>query len=160
LKISIRPTKPDEIKTLCELDLQIFENDAFDTPELWECLETFFILADKLIIGSIAMRHNTGMADYYGYEYLPETGSIYIVSIGLLPAWQDRKIGKQGMQWIIAYARKNNFTRIVSNVRASNIRSILLHQGAGFIISGLIPGYYEAPKEDTVVLELKLDSAR
>ncbi|HEY9584055.1 MAG TPA: GNAT family N-acetyltransferase [Candidatus Paceibacterota bacterium] len=160
MKISIRPTRPDEVKILCELDVQIFENNAFDAPELWENLETFFILADKFIVGSIALRHNTGMADHYDYEYLPETGSIYIVSIGLLPAWQDRKIGKQGMQWIIAYARKNNFTRIVSNVRASNIRSILLHQGAGFRISQLIPEYYEEPKEDTVVLELKLDGAQ
>lgn len=138
------------------MDVQVFENDAFDTPGLWEDLETFFILADKIIVGSIALRPNTGMTEHYDDDYLPQIGSMYIVSIGLLPAWQDRGIGKQVMKWIVEYARKNNFTVIVSNVRVSNVRSILLHQGASFRISRLIPRYYYEPTEDAVVLELKL----
>lgn len=156
MKVTLRRVRSEEIDLLCKLDVQIFENDAFDTPELWEDLETFFILANKVIVGSIALRPNTGIAENFDADYLPQTGSIYIVSIGLLPAWQGRGIGKQVMQWIIEYARKNNFTVIVSNIRASNIRSILLHQGAGFRIARLILGYYNEPKEDTVVLELRL----
>ena len=155
MEIVIRRARPDEMVLLCELDLAIFgEDDGFNSVDLWDGLATYLILADNKVVGSIAMRLHTDIAESYEADYLDRPGSIYIVSTGILPKWQGKGIGAIAKSFEIDYARKLNFERIVTNARASNIRSIKLNQKFGFQIIRTIAKWHG--DEDAVVLELKL----
>lgn len=154
MEITIRRVWPDEMGLLCELDVRIFDKDAFNTPDLWKGLETFFILVNGSIVGSIALRHNTNVAENYEADYFNRPGSLYIVSTGVVPEWQARGIGNKAKEWEINYAQTAGFSRIVTNARASNVRSIKLNEKFGFQITRVIPNWYG--DEDTVVLERKL----
>ena len=160
LEISIVSVKPEELALLCELDVTIFGSDAFDSPEDWEDdLRTYFILADSRIVGSLALRHDTEVGGHYTTDYLVRPGSLYIVSIGIVPRFQKCGIGTRVMQWIVDYGHQQKFHRIVSNARSSNYPSTKLHTKCGFKVTRLIPEWYEDPTEDAAVLELELKNA-
>jgi len=156
VNITIRRARPDEVSLLCELDVTIFsEEDAFDTPDLWNGLETFLILHEETVIGSIALKHDAIISEISSEnDYIGCAGYLYIVSTGILPQWQGRGIGDVAKTWEINYAREQGFKRIVTNARVSNHRSINLNRKFGFKITKELPGWYG--KEDAVVMELDL----
>lgn len=154
MEVSFRRVRPDEVGLLCELDVRIFDKDAFNTPDLWEGLQTFFILIDGSIIGSVAFRHNTTTSESYEADYFNHPGSLYVVFTGIVPEWQGKGIGNKAKEWEINYAQTCGFAKIVTNARASNTRSIKLNEKFGFRIIRTIPNFYG--DEDTVVLERKL----
>ena len=156
MEISIRRVRPDEMGLLCELDIKIFGSDGFDSPEDWEGLEIFFITKDQQIIGSMALRHDTDVAEHYSADYKELPGSLYIVSTALLPEWQNQGIGKKAKAWQVRYAKVQGFGRVITNARVSNVRSINLNQHFGFKAIRVIPAWYDEPEEDTLVLELML----
>jgi len=162
--VSFRRVRPDEVDLLCELDVKIFGGDGFESPEDWEGLEIYFIVTDQevvkiidqQIVGSIAFRHHSDISENYEAEYPHLHNSLYLVSIGILLEKQGGGIGSMAMTWLIEYARKHEFTRIVSNARKSNLPSVKLHRKFGFETTCTIPKYYEKPDEDAVVMELNL----
>lgn len=164
MEVTVRRVMPDEMDLLCEFDQNIFGNDGFDTPDLWEGLEIYFILLNQEIVGSLAFRHHSDVSEGYEAEYPYLHNSLYLVSIGILPEKQARGIGSMAMTWLIDYVNKyahsqragDGFRRIVSNARKSNLPSLRLHQKFCFEIIRTIPGYYEDPNEDATVFELKL----
>lgn len=154
--LTFRPVRPKEMDILCDLDTTIFgEEDGFTTPDLWEGLEIYFIVTDK-IIGSIAFRHHSDVSESYEAKYPYLNNSLYLVSIGILPEKQAKGTGSKAMTWLLDYACGYGFSRIVSNARKSNLPSLRLHLKAGFKITHTIPGYYEKPDEDATIFELKL----
>jgi ribosomal protein S18 acetylase RimI-like enzyme len=58
--------------------------------------------------------------------------------------------------WQIAYARLHGFSRIVTNTRKRNTGMIALNRKFGFATLRTTPGYYSAPADSTVVMELVL----
>src|SRR3989338_4087397 len=122
------------------MDIRIFgDEDAFNTPDLWEGLEAFFIVVNGLIVGSTALRHDTDTAENYEADYVDLPGSLYIVSTGILPEWQGKGVGSKAKAWQISYARAYGFAKIVTNARASNMKSVRLNQKFGFQIVQSIP---------------------
>jgi len=155
VEISIRRTRPDEIGIMCELDIAIFgKEDDFDTTDMWKGLETFLVTADGQIVGSVALRHHTNVAEDYEADYLDCVNCLYIVSVGVLPEWQGQGIGKIVMVWLINYGREHGFERISSNARSSNQKSIHFHTRFGFQVIQTIPNWYGNKSSD--IMELKL----
>jgi len=74
-----------------------------------------------------------------------------------LPEFRRQGLGRKQKEWQIEYARKNGFTRIVTNMRASNAPIIALNKSLGFTILEMVPsGMYESSEEAAVVMELAL----
>src|SRR3989344_5704459 len=144
MQINIRRVKPDEMGLLCELDRKIFsEADAFDTPKLWEGLETFFVTNYDIVVGSTALRHDTDVSRRsHEDDYVGCLNSLYIVSTGILPTWQGCGIGSIVKAWQIDYGRRYGFNQIVTNARASNLKSVRLNQKFGFKIVDTVPNWY------------------
>src|SRR3990167_6244479 len=147
--VSFRRVRPDEVDLLCELDVKIFGGDGFESPEDWEGLEIYFIVTDQevvkiidqQIVGSIAFRHHSDISENHEAEYPHLHNSLYLVSVGILPEKQARGIGSMAMAWIVDYARRYGFSRIVSNARKSNLPSLRLHKKFKFKIIRTIPRY-------------------
>ena len=141
---------------LSEMDVKIFDADAFAFVEDWNGLECFWVIVDGVRIGCFALRHNSTMAHDYDDEYPYVPGSLYIVSTGLLPEFQGKGIGSFVKQWQIDYAKSHGFRVINTNCRRSNEASYRLNTKFGFVYIGQVPDYYEDPTEDALVLELRL----
>lgn len=150
-----RAVLPDEIEALCEFDRQAFGSypDDLFSPEDWAELESYWVLADGVTIGCIALKRDVG------YDEEPESGSLYIASTGLLPKYQHQGYGGKLKEWQIDYARRQGFRLIVTNARESNIPSIKLNQRFGFKIRETVPGYYSNPDESAAVMELRIRTA-
>ena len=156
MEIAIRRVEHTEIGLLCELDVKIFGSDGFESPKDWEGLEIYFIVIDQQIVGSMAFRHHSDVSGNHEAEYPYLHNSLYLASIGVLPEKQGIGTGSIAMTWLIDYAYRNVFTRIVSNARKSNLSSLRIHQKFGFETTRTITKYYEKPDEDAVVFELNL----
>jgi ribosomal protein S18 acetylase RimI-like enzyme len=152
--LTIRLALPEEVSILCDLERKIFgESDGFVTPDLWEGVEAFFIIHGQEIVGSIAFQHNADIGESYDDDCVVCEGTLYLISIGIVPEWQGKGIGTRAKEWELAYARSKRYNRVVANTRLSNKISIHLHLKYGFKVTRIVSNYYEDPTEDAVVLE-------
>ena len=148
---------PDDLDDLCAFDRRVFAQDAFE-KEVWEGVEAYWLILDGRRVGCAAFLANTDFqGDLYGEDMnLPLPGSLYIVSTGIDPDFQGKRLGEWLKRWEIEYARANGFTRIVTNCRAGNAPMIRLNQKVGFKIIRTAPQAYYPDGEPTTVMELLL----
>lgn len=149
---------PEEASKLRTIDLQIFgEVDAFE-EDYWMDLEAYWIMADGNLAGCTAFRHNVDFKDDLLPDEpdVPEEGTLYIETTGILPDYRGKGLGTRVKDWQIDYARGRGFKRIVTNCRESNSQMISLNAKRGFKLIRTTPGYYEEPAEATIVMELLL----
>jgi len=155
VNILIRAANEDDFPLLAKMDALIFgEDDAFSADDFGRYVN-FLVYLNSHAIGSMVFLHNRGVAKTYDEEEPHMAGTLYIISTALLPEYQSRGFGSILKAWQIAYAKFNEFNKIVTNARLSNKRSIALNKKFGFEITETIPNYYHGPKESALVLELK-----
>jgi len=63
-------------------------------------------------------------------------------------------IGETLIRSVLKEARDKGGERATLEVRASNIAAIRLYQKLGFNVTGIRRNYYDAPKEDALVMWL------
>lgn len=143
---------PDDLEALLAMDLRIFGKYPADlfTAEVWEELETYWMISDGVRIGCSSFIHN---ADHDGRS---KPGTLYIMTTGVVPELQGRGFGRKQKNWQITYAKERSFSRIVTNTRQGNQRMIALNRKLGFREIGMVPDYYEEPQENAIVMELQL----
>jgi GNAT superfamily N-acetyltransferase len=155
LKIEFRnAVLPDELDDLTKIDRKIFASfpdDLFDAEE-WNTFESYWMLVNGTKVGCSVFKSNVD------YDDQPRLGCLYLVSTGILPEFQSKGFGKKLKAWQIKYARENGFSLITTNMRHSNARMICLNLGIGFKIRGVDAGYYHAPDESAVIMDLPLNS--
>lgn len=152
-----RAILPDESKCLVAFDHKVFRKADWFTNSDWARYESYWLIVDHVTVGCCGFEHHVDFQDDQENENPPLRGSLYVSTTGVLPRFQNRGFGPLLKSWQIAYARRNGFTRIVTNHRASNRRMIELNKKFGFrIIRRRKTTYYDAPEEPTVVMELKL----
>ena len=151
-----RAVLPEEAGELWRLDVEIFGKDAF-APEDWLSLESYWIVVDGRVAGCAAFIHDVEFQeDLQGDgENAAQRGTLYIQSTGLLCAYRGQGLGKRIKEWEIEYAKRNGFSRIVTNCRESNAAMIAINEKYGFRVIRSTPEYYE-DGEATVVMELLL----
>jgi len=147
-----RVALPGELNDLLDFDRLIFgafPSDLFG-PEDWKGYESYWMLVDGIRVGCTAFQPDVD------YDWEPRPGSLYIVSTGVLPEFQGQGLGRSQKEWQIEYARRHDFSAIVTNMRRSNTRIIQLNKSLGFKVRGLHDGYYQNPEEAAIVMELAL----
>ncbi len=154
MHVEIRKADISNAHILTNFDAKILQNsDAFDDED-WLDLECFFLLVDGNIVGTTAVRHNSGVWEAGEYPFVPKC--LYIVSTGILPEYRGKGWGLFLKAWQIAYAREYSFKKIVTNCRISNTRIIHLNRKFGFHDIRSIADYYDDPDEVGLVMELEL----
>ena len=148
-----RALVPSEIDALCDVDRRIFHafpSDIF-SREFWaKSCEAYWMTVNGQIVGCSAFQLNH---DHRGRNQ----GCLYISSTGILPEFRRQGLGRKQKEWQIEYARRNGFTRIVTNMRASNAPIIALNRSLGFTVHEIVQtGMYDSPEEAAVVMELTL----
>lgn len=142
-----------ELRSLMTFDRKVFGADAFDRA-MWSEMDAWWMLVDGVKAGCSAFESNVSF-DRSG-EPVPEQGTLYIATTGILPRLQGRGLGRLMKAWQIAWGRSHGYGRIVTNHRASNVGIIAMNRLFGFRRLGRIKGYYSGPDEDAISMELLL----
>ena len=145
--------------------LLIFDRKAFDRypadwfhAEDWGRFEAWWLIVNGRKIGCSAFeRHVDFQGDIREDGDNPRLrNSLYIATTGILPSFRGLGFGTLFKAWQISFAHIHGFTRIVTNTRKSNAPMIGLNTKFGFKVVRSTPRYYDAPRESTVVMELRL----
>ena len=69
-------------------------------------------------------------------------------------------MGQALMAHLLDRAKKHNLISLTLEVRASNLAAIALYEKMGFSILGRRPGFYEAPREDALMMRIDLSERK
>jgi ribosomal protein S18 acetylase RimI-like enzyme len=155
-----RAILPRELHSLVLFDHKAFHKypaDWFDR-DYWEACDPWWMIVNNRKVGCCAFEPNVDFQQDIRADGMNTRlrGSLYIVTTGILPVFQGQGFGRLLKSWQLSYARTYGFNRIVTNTRVSNRPMIGLNKRFGFKILRTTPGYYDQPREGTVVMELPL----
>lgn len=151
-----RTVFPEEMHAFLAFDRAIF-GEADPLPEgywLDPSIEAYWILAGVKRVGILAVELDVTVADTIESDSVPSPGTVYSVSIGILPRHRRKGYALAAKRWSVNDAPfLVGRSRIVCNVRESNEASKQLSLKAGFQYVGRKSAYYQDPVEDSLVLE-------
>ena len=75
-----------------------------------------------------------------------------ITNVAVIPEYRNQGLGQQLLETLISEGQKIGIKDFTLEVRAGNTSAIHLYEKAGFISEGVRPGFYEAPKEDALIM--------
>jgi len=115
----------------------------------------FIDLLNNDLAVCIAAAENTEVAGYLiAYHILDE---IQILNIAVKKSMRHRKIATKLFNVIFEYAENENAGKFTLEVRPSNTGAIALYKNLGFEIDGARKNYYKNPKEDALLMSLKIE---
>ena len=76
----------------------------------------------------------------------------YVTNIGVLPAWRRKGIGAKIVKQLIDFSVEKHLAFLSLEVRVSNTAAITLYEKFGFERVGLRKNFYNAPKEDALIM--------
>ncbi len=79
-------------------------------------------------------------------------GEGYINQVAVSEGYRGRGIGKQMLSFLLEKAADRGMTACSLEVRVSNKPALSLYHALGFRDAGVRPGFYDAPKEDAMIL--------
>jgi ribosomal-protein-alanine N-acetyltransferase len=77
-------------------------------------------------------------------------------SIAVAPAMQRRGVGQRLFTALAGELRQAGIKDLLLEVRSSNLAAIRFYKAQNFKQTGVRPGYYPDPKEDAVLMSLRL----
>ena len=95
-----------------------------------------------------------------GYAVLmPALDEVNLLDISIARASQRMGLGEKLLGEMLSLAWRTKFSRVILEVRASNVAALALYRKTGFTQIGLRSGYYPAAngREDAIVMEYKLE---
>ncbi len=93
-----------------------------------------------------------------GYAVLLATlDEVQLLNISIARKFHRQGLGEKLLAEILAFTRENYFTRMILEVRRSNLAAYAMYHKAGFSDIGVRRGYYPAEnnREDAIVMEYK-----
>ena len=146
--IQIVPLSIEHIREIAKI-----ERESFGDP--WS-EKSFVDLLDNPFAVCLTAFDDTEIAGYLiAYHIIDE---IQILNVAVKESKRHRKIATKLFDVIFDYARTEKIEKFLLEVRMSNIGAIALYKKLGFIIDGVRKNYYSNPKEDAVLMSLRLEN--
>ncbi|MGE5390177.1 MAG: ribosomal protein S18-alanine N-acetyltransferase [Deltaproteobacteria bacterium] len=76
----------------------------------------------------------------------------HITNVAVAPEYRNAKVGRALMEELEKIARQKKATRILLEVRPSNMSALALYRGLGYLASGLRKEYYSDNNEDAIIM--------
>lgn len=141
----VRPMEKDDITKVAEI-----EKKSFSQPWSEKGFEDALDIKDTLLL----VLEEEGVVIGYTCMYISfEEGEITNVAID--PKHRGNGYSKILMDSTIEESKKREVTRIVLEVRKSNVAAIGLYEKKGFSSLGIRKNFYEMPLEDAVIMALE-----
>jgi [ribosomal protein S18]-alanine N-acetyltransferase len=129
------------------------ENWSFEFP--WSDEDFVRCLKQRNCIGMVA-EHEDRVVGFMIYE-LHKT-RIHVVNFAVAPAYQRRGVGSQMVAKLIAKLSSQRRTRIVLEVRETNLPAQLFFRENGFRAVSVLKNFYEDTPEDAYLMQYRYRS--
>jgi len=126
------------------------EKACFSLPWTWELLMSQ--LPDDEHEFLAAVDENEKLLGYVGMMTVLDEG--YISNVAVDPACRRQGIGKALIRELLERCRLRQLSFVTLEVREHNEPAIMLYSKMGFVPVGLRKNYYEAPKENALLMTL------
>ena len=156
--LSIVPLQIDYIDEIVTIERESFGEpwskniflDLLDYP-----LAVCFVALEQPPVGIADTPFQKGAVAGYliAYHLFEE---MQILNIAVKESIRHRKIATKLFGVIFDYAKNENIQEFTLEVRTSNTGAIKLYKKLGFKIDGVRKNYYANPKEDAVLMSLRL----
>lgn len=156
--IYIIPLNKNHINKVCAI-----ENECFSDP--WSKQIFLELLGYPYAV-------NLAAAETVGAEYTESAKQIeqivgycifyhiwdecHIMNIAVKKSEQNKKIATKLICTVLEYAKVQNISKIILEVRCSNDKAIALYKKFGFETDGVRKNYYKHPKEDAILMSLQM----
>lgn len=139
----VTPDTIDEVDEISVLQSQTFTNPWSAQSLRWEIANTdvarlYVMRADGVLIGFCAC-----------WVILDE---LHINSVAVGDAWRRQGLASRLLRDVCRDAASSGATQATLEVRRSNVPALALYERLGFVCEGVRKDYYQAPREDALVL--------
>ncbi len=87
---------------------------------------------------------------YVGMLFVLDEG--YISNVAVAPDYRRRGVASALIRALLARAAERELSFVTLEVRENNVPAIALYEGFGFVPVGRRKNYYDAPKEDAILM--------
>lgn len=143
-----------EIRRMTEADLNevcAIEQETFSEP--WSGEDFLKSLLDEKN-GYLVAEIDGKVVGYCGFWGIAGEGDIYNVAVK--KEYRRQQIGISLLKQLIEIGTSQDITAFTLEVRSSNVPAICLYETLGFERAGVRKDFYSKPKEDAVIMWLKL----
>lgn len=146
----IRPMAPGDVEEVAAL-----EAATFSTP--WRA-STFLRLLGRPGAELRVLEEDGQLLAYAVLWCILDEGEL--ANIAVIPEARGRGLGGELLDHLLELARRRGVRRLFLEVRESNDAAHRLYASRGFQQIGVRKAYYDHPREDARVLELRLQEER
>lgn len=122
------------------------EKSCFSTPWSEQALLDSFRANTVFFVAESCGR----VVGYAGLSHAADEG--YVTNIAVLPEYRRLGVGSALTEMLIDFARENDLAFVSLEVRESNQNAIRVYSALGFERAGLRKNFYDAPREDAVIM--------
>jgi len=125
-------------------------------PDPWGLTRLRAMASDPTISLLAAEDAGGRLAGYAVIRTVLDEGELY--QIATAPGRRRRGLGTALLSEVIRRGKVRGVTALYLEVRAGNHAALSLYRLHGFQVTGRRPGYYSAPREDALLMTLRLQS--
>jgi len=154
--ISVIPLCKEHIDGICEIEAESF-GDPWSRQIFLDLIENPITIAFAAVErGALEVPKING-SNIAGYLITYRIGSeIQILNIAVKKSERNKKIATKLFGVILDYAKSKKIGEFTLEVRQSNTAAAALYKKLGFKTDGVRKNYYTNPKEDAILMSLKL----
>ena len=142
----LRRVKTEDVPKIAELEIICF-------PVPWSAAMIKAELANPFAYYIAAVEDGV-IIGYGGMRVMFETADI--TNVACAPEYRRRGVGRAIMEEMICRAKELGVEILTLEVRESNSPAQALYRKLGFEVVGRRKGYYEKPKEDALLMGLRM----
>ncbi|NCD09952.1 MAG: ribosomal-protein-alanine N-acetyltransferase [Negativicutes bacterium] len=129
--------------------VQTIEQNSFH--DSWT-YETWLSELNSNMARYIVLEKDVAVIAFAGYWLI--AGEAQVTRVAVVPAERGKGFGKIITEALLEAAWQDGATAITLEVRQSNAAALKVYADAGFVSSGIRPGYYQDNNEDAIIMWL------
>lgn len=138
----------EELKPHHAADCAEIEKACFSEP--WSKSEIEKLCTNSMAVYFVCLVDNR-VVGYGGMYQVLDEGQIN--NIGVLIEYRRQGIADALIKSLVDYGRSSGLSRLILEVRASNLSAIALYEKNGFENIGIRKDFYSLPREDAIIME-------
>lgn len=127
--------------------------ESFENQSPWT-IEQFISFFDNPFNHYFIVKENNQIVGFLLFNVLFEAAEIEL--IGVRKNCLRKGIGTKLLNEMLSFLQKENVENLFLEVRASNNKAIAFYEKHDFLPAGVRKNYYQSPKEDAILLQLKI----